>query len=136
MQSTPKPVDRAEAVALFRAMLLGDVLASDLGRGELATRLRALSEQRFRPPGSDTTRRYGVSTLERWYYAYCADGLAGLRPAPRSDRGHAKALTPAQQQLVLDTAEAHPDASAALILRTQTCPVPVGLTWQASRTCG
>jgi len=118
MKSTPKPVDRAEEVALFRAMILGDVLACDLGRGELATRLRAISQQRFRPPGSDTTRRYGVSTLERWYYACRNDGLAGLRPVPRSDRGHAKALTPAQQQLVLDTAEAHPDASAALILRT------------------
>lgn len=118
MKSTPRPVDRAEEVALFRAMVLGDVLACDLGRGELAIGLRAISQQHFRPPGSDTTRRFGVSTLERWYYAFRRDGLAGLRPKTRGDRGHAKALTPAQRQLVLDTAEAHPDASAALILRT------------------
>lgn len=118
MKSTPRPVDRAEEVALFRVMVLGDVLACHLARGELATRLRAISRQRFRPPGSATTRSFGVSTLERWLHAYRRDGLAGLRPRPRGDRGHAKALTPAQRQLALDTAEAHPDASAALILRT------------------
>lgn len=118
MQSTPEPVDRAEAVALFRAMVLGDVLAADLERGDLATRLRAISQQRFRPPGSAVARSFGVSTLERWYYAFRRRGLAGLRPKARSDRGHAQALTDAQRQLILDIAEAHPRASAALILRT------------------
>lgn len=118
MRSTPQPVDRAEAVALFRAMVLGDVLAADLERGELATRLRAISGQRFRPPGSAVARSFGVSTLERWYYAYRREGLAGLRPKPRGDRGHAKALTAEQRQLIVDIAEAHPHASVALIVRT------------------
>lgn len=118
MQTGPRPVDHAEAVALFRVKVLGDILSRDLERGERAIRLRALSEQRFRPPGSDTTRCYGISTLERWYYDYRREGLDGLRPKPRSDRGHARALTPAQQRLIVDIAREHPNASAAVIVRT------------------
>ena len=38
--------------------------------------LRALSEQRFRAPDGDSTRTYSVPTLERWLYAYRANGLA------------------------------------------------------------
>lgn len=77
-----------------------------------------MSQQRFRPPGSETTRCYGISTLERWYYAYHREGLDGLRSKPRSDRGHARTLTPAQQRLVVDIAREHPTASAAIIVRT------------------
>ncbi|MFB6371656.1 MAG: helix-turn-helix domain-containing protein, partial [Bradymonadaceae bacterium] len=80
--------------------------------------LEALSKQRFRPPGSDTTRRYGFSTLERWYYAYKNDGLEALKPKPRADRGHGRTLSDETRQLVLAIRRDHPSASAPLIKRT------------------
>ena len=71
MTDEMRPKDDREAVALFRAQLLGPLLCRGaLERGELAELLRALSEERVRPPGSDITRTYSVPTLERWYYAY------------------------------------------------------------------
>lgn len=113
------PKDHAEAVALFRAQVIGPVLArGTLGRGELADALRELAAERFRPPGSDVSRSYGVSTLERWYYRYRDGGLAALRPRPRSDRGAAQKLAPEARQLVLDIRRQHPRASAEMILRT------------------
>ena len=52
------PKDYGETVALFRHGLIGElaIRASLLDHGERSEELRRLSEQRVRPPGSDTTR--------------------------------------------------------------------------------
>lgn len=118
MTDSLAPKDHAEAVALFRAQVLGPLLAADMDHGELAAALRALSTRRFRPPGSDVTRTFGVSTLERWLYRYRAGGLDGLRPRPRSDRGTAQALTEEQRELLCAIRRDRPGASARLIVRT------------------
>ena len=112
------PRDHAEAVALFRAQLVGPLLTRDLHHGELREALRALSRQRHRPPGGQRTRSFGVSTLERWLYAYKAGGLEALRPRRRSDAGHGRALSAAQRDLLCDIRREFPSASAELILRT------------------
>lgn len=114
-----KPKDAAEEVALFRAQVLGPVLCRGvLDHGELAEALRELAQQPVRPPGAVRTRRYAVSTLERWYYAYRDGGLDALRPRPRADRGHGRALTDTQRELLVAIRRDHPRVSAALILRT------------------
>lgn len=112
------PTDHAEAVAIYRATIIGPLMHRVLTHGQLATELRALSEQRFRPPHGDSTRTYSVPTLERWLYAYRAHGLDGLRPAPRSDRGFAQELSQELRDLLLDIRREHPDASVPLILKT------------------
>ncbi len=112
------PKDHTEAVALFRAEIVGALTRRDLSSGELRTALEELSRKRWRSPGSDHTRTYGVSTLERWYYAYSRHGIGGLLPQPRSDRGRARELTSEQRTLLIDIRREHPHASAALIVRT------------------
>jgi len=112
------PKDHAEAVAIFRSEIIGALTRRDLDHGELRAAFNALSLERFRPPGIETTRRYSVPTLERWYYAYRIGGLPALRPAPRSDRGHAQELAPEQRQLLIDIRREHRSASVPLILRT------------------
>jgi len=97
-----EPKDHGEAVALFRSEVVGVLTRLDLPRGELAARLKTLSEQRFRPPGATTTRTFAVPTLTRWYRLYKRGGLAALCPTPRADRGAARALTPEQQELVCE----------------------------------
>jgi len=112
------PRDHAEAVALFRAEIIGALSRSELSRGELAAEIRKLAQRRYRPPGRRATKHYGASTLERWYYIYRREGLVGLRSDARSDRGRARELTSAQRDLLLEIRREHPGASAALILRT------------------
>jgi len=112
------PRDQAEAVAIFRAEVIGALTRRDLSPGELRDALEELSRKRWRPPASDHTRTFGVSTLERWYYRYKRDGIDGLRPQARSDRGRARELTPEQRTLLLDIRREYPSASAALVLRT------------------
>ncbi len=113
-----KPKDHAEAVALFRSELIGALTRRELDRGELREELKHLAEQRYRPPGSKITRKYAISTLERWLYRYKKGGLTALRPAPRSDRGRAQELTEKQRELLLDIRREHRAASVPLILRT------------------
>ncbi|WP_332843129.1 helix-turn-helix domain-containing protein, partial [Anaeromyxobacter oryzisoli] len=112
------PKDHAEPIAIFRSEIVGALTRRQLDHGELRAALRVLSQERLRPPGIDKTRRYSVPTLERWYYAYRAGGLAALRPAPRNDRGHAQELTAEQRDLLLEIRREHRSASVPLILRT------------------
>ena len=63
------PRDHAEAIALFRAEVIGALTRSELSRGDLATAIRDLAARRFLPPRRRATRCFAVSTLERWYYA-------------------------------------------------------------------
>ena len=112
------PHDHAEAVALFRSGIIGALVRRDLTRGELAVAIRALAADRYRPPGRSATKRFGISTLERWYYAYRRGGLAALRSSPRSDRGRARELTTEQRALLLDIRREHSLATVPVILRT------------------
>jgi putative transposase len=113
-----RPRDHAEAIALFRAEVIGALAHREFLRGELRTALRALAKVRFRAPGSTFSRCIAPSTLERWVYQYRAGGLVALTPRPRSDRGRARDLTAEQRALLLDIRREHPTASVPLILRT------------------
>ena len=113
------PRDHAEEVALFRAQILGPVLArGPLARGELRPALTALSRERFRPPGAAHTRTFSFSTLERWLYDYRDGGLEALRPTPRGDTGRGRKLTEDQRALLLDIRREHPGVTTAVIVRT------------------
>jgi transposase InsO family protein len=119
MSASPlTPRDHAEEVAVFRSQVIGPLAQGSFDHGELATQLRLLSKQRFRPPDAAVTRAFSVPTLERWYYAWKSGGLAALIPRPRSDRGRAKALDSTLRDLLCDIRREHPTASAALILST------------------
>ncbi len=113
-----KVKDHAEDVALFRSEIVGALTRRELDHGALKAALQELSEQRFRPPGSGHTRRYALSTLERWYYAYKEGGLDALTPRRRSDRGRCKKLTGEQRKLLVDIRREHPSAAVPLIVRT------------------
>jgi putative transposase len=113
------PKDSAEAVAIFRAQVIGPLLTRAFAsHGELASEIAALSRVRHRPPHGSTTRTYSKATIERWYYRFKKHGLSGITPRRRSDSGHARELTDAQRQLLLAIRREHPSTSAALILRT------------------
>ena len=118
MQDPIRSKDPAEAIALYRAQIVGPVVRRALEHGELATALTQLSKTRFCPPRSHGGRTYSVATLERWYYAFKEGGLDALRPKPRSDRGRGRELTDEQKKLLLDVRREHPDVSVAIILRT------------------
>jgi putative transposase len=112
------PKSHGEEVAVFRHGLIGAIAVRSLTHGERIALLRSVSEQRVRPPGSDTTRCYSVPTLERWLYAFKSGGLDALVPRARADKGRGRDLDPALRELLCDIRREHPEVSATLIVRT------------------
>ena len=113
------PKDTPEAIAIFRAQVIGPLLTRAFAsHGDLADAIRGLARQHHRPPSANTTRTYSEATIERWYYRFKKQGLAGITPRRRSDTGHARELTDAQRDLLLAIRREHTTTSAALILRT------------------
>lgn len=120
------PKNHGEEMAVFRHGLIGELATSALDHGGLAAALRRLSAQRVRPPDSDTTRTYSISTLERWLYDFKKGGLAALIPQARGDRGRGRDLDPTLRELLCDIRREHPRVSVTLILRTLRADGRVG----------
>ncbi len=99
-----------DPLALFRLSVLGPLVSRDrLERGELQQIIRALARQEYAIPGS--RRRFlGEKTIEAWYYAWRRDGIAGLTPKPRVDRGVSK-LPAAVQEVLLAAKRENPRRS-------------------------
>ena len=102
--------------ALFRLSVLGPLASrSRLERGELQQIIRELAQREYAIPGS--RRRYlGEKTIQAWFYAWRHQGIAGLTPKSRIDRGQSK-LSPPAQAAILDAKRDNPRRSIRQIQR-------------------
>ena len=80
-----------EEVTLFRFGVISDLVCSRLTPGEMASRIREKSRQRWLIPNSNRTG-ISESTIRRWVSLYQNSGsqLAALTPRERSDRGRSR----------------------------------------------
>ena len=93
--------------ALFRLSVLGPLASRDLlDHGERKSIIRELAEKDYAIPGSKRCR-IGESTIERWYYRWKREGIAGLTPKSRKDSGLSKLSEPVQQAILAAKRE-HP----------------------------
>ena len=105
-----------DSLALFRLSVLGPMVSCEqLGRGELQRMIRELAQREYAIPGSQR-RRVGEKTIEAWYYAWRKQGIAGLAPKTRADRGSSK-ISPALQEAVLAAKRENPRRSIRQIQR-------------------
>jgi transposase InsO family protein len=108
--------DRRTQEALFRHALLGELLSRDLKRGEQRRLLTDLASRTF-DDARGRPRRMAAKTLEEWLYRYRHGGFEALKPAPRSDAGRSRVLSPALEQLIVDLKREDPGRSGPLIVR-------------------
>ncbi|MGH9225319.1 MAG: helix-turn-helix domain-containing protein, partial [Acidimicrobiales bacterium] len=85
----PRHRDRAEEVALFRFSVISEAVSPRLTPAERGLIVRALAARTWTTP-EGVERCFARGTIDRWVVAYRRDGLAGLRPEPRSGRGRAR----------------------------------------------
>lgn len=78
--------DPSETVALYRYGVIAEALNPRLSPAERGQVVRALASVAHVHPDGDA-RRHSRGTIDRWIRGYRATGLAGLRPASRSDAG-------------------------------------------------
>jgi putative transposase len=82
--------DRAEQVALFRFSVISAAVSPRLTPAERGVMVRAVAARTWTTP-EGVERSFARGTIDRWLVEYQRDGLAGLRPSPRADRGRARA---------------------------------------------
>ncbi len=126
-----------ERWAHLRFSVIGQLLAAPPPKGELRAALRALAERSWVHPSSGEPVRFGVSTIERWYYRALkerVDPVGSLRRKIRADAGQQIALSEAQKQALLDTSS-KAVADAALLgqlieARGADAGLPSALRWR------
>lgn len=105
-----------DPMALFRLSVLGPLVSRErLARGELQQVIRELAQREYTIPGS-RRRHLGETTIEAWFYAWRRQGIAGLTPKVRVDRGQSKLPAPIQEA-ILAAKRANPRRSIRQIQR-------------------
>ena len=96
--------------ARLRFSIIGALLAAPPGEGELRQALAALAAKSWRHPVSGMLVCFGVSTLERWYYAArsAADPVTVLSNRRRADIGRFPSLAAATKAALGAQYRQHP----------------------------
>jgi putative transposase len=81
--------DRAEQAALFRFRVISEAISPALSSAERGLIVRSLAARTW-TTSEGVERSLSRVTIDRWVAAYRRDGLSGLRPTPRADRGRAR----------------------------------------------
>lgn len=112
----PDAVRSHERWAHLRFAIVGPLLASPPAPGELRAALEGLAERVWLHPLTGQPVRFGVSTIERWYYAAqkAADPVLILRRKPRKDSGQQQAISPELGEALRRQYAAHPSWSYKL----------------------
>ena len=106
-----------ERWARLRFSVIGALLASPPAKGALRAALKQLAAREWRHPITGAPVRFGVSTLERWYYRSRNeqhDPVSVLRRKRREDAGEQASMTPPLRQALLAQYAAHKSWSAQL----------------------
>lgn len=100
----------------FRFSVIGGLLARPPQAGQLGEALQAVAAQQYRHPCNGTWVRFGVSTIERWYYTArdADDPVAALRRQVRSDAGANRVMPPPLLAALADQYQAYPHWSCRL----------------------
>ena len=109
-------MNEIDPLALFRLSVLGPMVSRErLDRGELQQLIRELAQREYAIPGSQR-RHIGEKTIQAWYYSWRKEGITGLEPKTRVDRGRSR-ISPPIQQAVLAAKRENPRRSIRQILR-------------------
>jgi len=105
--------DDEELVALFRYSVISEAVGTRLSPAERGLIVRALASRSWTTPNGEE-HSYSRGTIDRWIADYKRDGLAALRPVPRSDKGRGR-VSPELMAEAVRLRRAVPTRSAAQI---------------------
>jgi transposase InsO family protein len=100
----------SELWAEFRFGVVGGLLSSPPEAGKLQAALKELSARSWKHPISGEQTRYGVATIERWYYRAKRErgsAIEALRRKTRADIGVSRVLDPEVKGLLSEQHRAH-----------------------------
>lgn len=103
--------------ARLRFAVVGPLLAAPPPAGELQQALRELSQRYWLHPNTGLPVRFGVSTIERWYYKAKSthDPITSLRRQRRDDAGRARVFSASVVAQIHALYRANPQWSVQLL---------------------
>lgn len=115
MPLRPDPAAR-DRWARLRFAIIGPLLAAPPAAGELMPALEILAAKTWRRPDNNLDIRFGLATIERWYYRArkAKDPLLALRRLPREDRGSFPSLPVQTIECLTNQYRDHPGWTAQL----------------------
>ena len=107
---------RRERWARFRFSVIGPLLAAPPGKCELRSELEKLASRDYRHPITGVPTRFGLSTIERWYYQAreAQDPVDELKNRRRKDAGEHPSLGLRLRPLLRTQYREHPSWSYRL----------------------
>ena len=108
--------DKPEKIALFRYGLIAPLILETLPRGELTRRAEEIAGRAYDIPHS-TRRTVSIDTLLDWALRYRRNGLEGLTPQPRQDRGQARVVDSQTATLIERLKRENPHCTGTSLLR-------------------
>ena len=107
--------DRRRAIALFRERVLAELGESGMPHGAISATIAELASQSIVLPNG-AERRFSRRTLWSWWSAYRKQGLVGLLPRERSDKGLPREVTPELLAAAIEKRKEVPSRSTATII--------------------
>ena len=111
-----RDIPKRDRWARFRFSVIGPLLSSPPQKGQLRSQLERLAAIVYKHPITGDGVRFGVSTLERWYYAArdAADPIQTLSNRVRKDAGQHPSLPLPVRSLIRTQHRSHPSWSYRL----------------------
>ena len=102
--------------ANFRFSIIGALLARPPEKGQLCKEIEKIAQQHYCHPIKGIQVKFGISTIERWYYKALNsdDPILALMRKPRSDIGQSKAINPAMFTILANQYKLYPNWSYKL----------------------
>jgi len=117
--------ERRREIALFRENILEPLDAFEMVRGDLSACISELATRSFETP-LGKLRRFTARTLWSWWSLYKQQGLLGLLPKPRSDKGVSREISPQLLEAAIQARREVPSRSSKtiidLLVRRQLVP--------------
>jgi putative transposase len=126
-------LDNEQQIALWRYEVIAPLLALPTERGAVKRAIERLSLRVYEHPHKGSLR-LGFGTIEEWLYAYKRDGLDGLRPASRKDRGTSRVIDDVLAEAIERLARQYPDLDGRGILAELRARLPEREDFPALRT--
>jgi len=108
--------DKAEKIALFRYGVIAPLVLESLPRGELTRRAQEIAARQYDIPHS-IRRSVGAETVLEWARRYRQDGLPGLVPKARQDRGQTRVIPAPTAELIERLKRENPHRTGTALLR-------------------
>jgi putative transposase len=109
-------ISKGERWARFRFSVIGPLLSAPPEKGQLRAELAHLASKSYQHPISGAGVSFGLSTLERWYYAArdAADPLGALKNRLRKDAGEHPSVGLPLREVIRAQYREHPSWSYQL----------------------